>query len=107
MPTKTFTIDACLQGGTDFNFSINACVGLFAGRRSRIGDIIILVLRVNPASTGQEVVDLVNAFTLANGIQFVGKTSRVKNWLGFLERQGLITEDNSFPDWYKTTWTIV
>ena len=86
------------------DFSIDACVGFFAGRRSRVGDIIILCLRAFPNSTGQEVVDHVNDFTKNNGLSFVGTTSRVKNWMGFLERKGFIQEDNSNPDWYKTKW---
>jgi len=88
----------------DTGFSIDACVGFFAGSRSRIGDIIILVLRANPSSTGQEVVDLVNEFTKNNGLSFVGTTSRVKNWMGFLDEIGFIQEDNSDPDWYETKW---
>ncbi len=88
----------------DTGFSIDACVGLFAGSRSRIGDIIILCLRAFPNSTGQEVVDHVNDFTENNGLSFVGTTSRVKNWMGFLETLGLIQEDNSDPDWYETKW---
>ena len=86
------------------DFSIDACVGFFAGSRSRIGDIIILVLRANPSSTGQEVVDLVNEFTANNGLSFVGTVSRVKNWMGFLDEIGFIQEDNSDPDWYETKW---
>jgi len=87
------------------DFSLDACVGLFAGRRSRIGDIIIIVLRANPNSTGREVVDLVNIYTEANNLAFVGTTSRVKNWMGFLGATlGLIQEDNSDPDWYETKW---
>ncbi len=87
-----------------FGFSIDACVGFFAGSRSRIGDIIILCLRAFPNSTGDEVVQHVNDFTAANGLQFVGKVSRVKNWMGFLEKNGFIQQDNSDPDWYETKW---
>jgi len=88
-----------------FEFTIDACGGLFGGfSRSRIGDIIIICLRLFPNSTGLEVVQHVNDYTQANGLPFVGKTSRVKNWIGFLEREGLIQEDNSSPDWYKTKW---
>jgi len=90
----------------EHEFLIDACVGLFGGfSRSRIGDIIILCLRQFPLSTGLEVVDHVNTYTQANGLPFLGKTSRVKNWLGFLEAEGLIEEDDSDPAWYKTRWS--
>jgi hypothetical protein len=105
---EEFTIDGCLKStATDLLFTVDACVGLFAGRRSRIGDIILLCLTQQGPLTGQEIVDHVNTFTQANGISFVGKTSRVKNWIGFLEREGLIQQDFSDPDWYETTWSIV
>lgn len=90
----------------EHEFLIDACIGLFGGfSRSRIGDIIILCLRAFPLSTGLEVVAHVNTYTQANGLPFLGKTSRVKNWLGFLEAEGLIEEDDSDPSWYKTRWS--
>ena len=99
-------VSSALPASVIHEFTVDACVGLFGGfSRSRIGDIIIICLRLFPLSTGLEVVQHVNDYTQANGLPFVGKTSRVKNWLGFLENEGLIEEDGSDPAWYKTRWS--
>jgi len=71
-------------------------------RRSIIGDLIIKVLQANPSGlTGLQIVTEVVLF------RPTAKTSRIKNWIGFLDTRGIIQEDGSNPDWYKTLWTLV
>ena len=83
-------------------FIIDACLGLFTLRRSIIGDLIIKVLQANPSGlTGLQIRDEVGLLRPNT------KTSRIKNWIGFLDTRGVIQEDGSNPDWYKTLWTLV
>ena len=83
-------------------FAIDACLGLFSGRRSIIGDLIIKALQANPSGlTGLQIRDEVNL------LRPTAKTSRIKNWIGFLDTRGVIQDDGSSPDWYKTVWTLV
>jgi len=86
----------------EHTFAVDACLGVFVLRRSIIGDLIIKVLQANPSGlTGLQITDEVRL------LRPTTKTSRIKNWIGFLDTRGIIVDDGSNPDWYKTIWTLV
>jgi hypothetical protein len=105
-----FTIDVRIV--RQIEFTISAFVEEFGDtERSSVGDLIIRVLQDNPPSlTGLEIVSKCVEFTTITDptrYDFIGKNSRIKNWIGFLERTGFIEEDDSSPDWYRTNWTLL
>ena len=125
-PIFTFTADACIQqtnneetftvDGLAFDFPVrlflvDSIVRYAQGTTTQGGipDLIIRVLRENGTLTGIQIVEEINIITSdpAEGFSFVGKTSRIKNWLTRLTLDNLIQEDGSDPDWYETIWSLV
>ena len=106
----SFTVDAILAPSfVTFEFTIDASITGNTGVFLDVGDLILRVLFENPPSlTGLEIVEKIREITEVE-LQwgFFGRTSRIKNWIGFLERNGDIEEDNSSPDWYRTEWSLV
>lgn len=110
---KTFLVDAFTQEAPQIpvEFFIDAIIryaqGSAVGEFGAIPDLIIRVLRENGTLTGRGIVDEIVIITTAEDFPFRGKNSRIKNWLNRLRLDGLIQEDGSSPDWYKTIWSLV
>ena len=107
--TTTFDIDARIvrQIKFDIDAIIRYAQGAGVGEFGAIPDLIIRVLRENGTLTGRGIVDEIVIITTNENFPFRGKTSRIKNWLNRLKLDGLIQEDGSSPDWYKTIWSLV
>ena len=125
-PFTTFEVDACIQqNNNEETFTVDSLVFTFPVRLflidsiiryaqgtttgGGIPDLIIRVLRENSTLTGRQIVEEINIITSdpAEGFSFVGKTSRIKNWLTRLTLDNLIQEDGSDPDWHETNWSLV
>jgi len=121
---QVFTVDAIKKGIFDETFTIDGIpfappailylidarliVSDFGDFRD-IGDLILRVLTENPSGlTGDEIVDEIRIITeMETEWGFLGKKHRIKGWINYLFKNGVIENDNSDPDWWQSVWTLV